>query len=90
MPPPKGTRMQMGWAAGALTDRNFAIVECLRNVASAGGHSMLDLAFSWLLKNAVVASVIAGATRPEQIRANARAAGWTISKNDLAAIDRCY
>src|SRR3954468_5147941 len=69
VPPPKGTRMQMGWAAGALTDKNFAIVDCLRKVASSSDHSMLDLAFSWLLRNAVVASVVAGATKPEQIRA---------------------
>jgi aryl-alcohol dehydrogenase-like predicted oxidoreductase len=86
--PPKGTRMQMGWAASGLTDENFRIVEGLREIATRSGHSMLDLAFSWLLRHDAVASVIAGATKPEQIRANAAAAGWRISKDDLAAIDR--
>jgi aryl-alcohol dehydrogenase-like predicted oxidoreductase len=87
--PPKGTRMQMGWAASGLTDENFAIVEGLRAIAARSGHSMLELAFSWLLRNDVVASVIAGATRPDQIRTNAEAASWQISKDDLAAIDSC-
>jgi len=87
--PPKGTRMQMGWAASGLTDANFRIVEGLREIATRSGHSMLDLAFSWLLRNDAVASVIAGATKPEQIRANAAAADWKISKDDLSAIDRC-
>src|SRR5204863_1744572 len=74
--PPKGTRMQsMGWAAGALTDKNFMIVEDLRAIAAKRGHSMLELAFSWLLRHDAVASVIAGATKPEQVRANAQAAG---------------
>jgi aryl-alcohol dehydrogenase-like predicted oxidoreductase len=86
--PPKGTRMQMGWAASGLTEKNFAIVEELRAIATRDGHSMLELAFSWLLRHDAVASVIAGATRPEQIRANAAAAGWTIGKDDLTAIDR--
>jgi aryl-alcohol dehydrogenase-like predicted oxidoreductase len=87
--PPKGTRMQMGWAASGLTDKNFTIVEGLRVIAERSGHSMLELALSWLLRNDAVASVIAGATKPEQIRANAQAAGWKISKDDLAAIDSC-
>jgi aryl-alcohol dehydrogenase-like predicted oxidoreductase len=87
--PPKGTRMQMGWAASALTDRNFAIVEGMRTIAERSGHSMLELAFSWLLRKDVVASVIAGATKPEQVLANAAAADWRFSREDLAAIDSC-
>ena len=80
--------MQMGWAASGLTDRNFKVVDGLREIATRSGHSMLELAFSWLLRHDAVASVIAGATRPEQVRANVAAAGWKISKDDLAAIDR--
>ena len=87
--PPKGTRMQMSWAASGLTDRNFAIVEGLQQLAAQRGRSMLELAFSWLLRNQTVASVIAGATKPEQVRANAEAAGWQLSADDLAAIDSC-
>ncbi len=86
--PPKGSRMEMSWAASGLNEKNFAIVDGLRAIAAKSGHSMLELAFSWLLRHDAVASVIAGATKPEQIRANAQAAGWRISPDDLAAIDR--
>jgi aryl-alcohol dehydrogenase-like predicted oxidoreductase len=87
-PAPAGTRMTMSWAAAGLTDRNFAIVEALREIVKRSGRTLLDLAISWLLRHQAVASVIAGATKPEQVRANAAAAGWEISKEDLAAIDR--
>jgi aryl-alcohol dehydrogenase-like predicted oxidoreductase len=86
--PAKETRMHLGWAASGLTDRNLAIVEGLRAVAARSGHSMLELAFSWLLRNETVASVIAGATKPDLVRANAAASGWKISKGDLEDIDR--
>jgi aryl-alcohol dehydrogenase-like predicted oxidoreductase len=86
---PKGTRMQMAWAASGMTDNRMSAVESLRDVAERRGHSLLDLAFSWLLRSDVVASVIAGATKPEQIRANAAAADWELSKEELAAIDSC-
>jgi aryl-alcohol dehydrogenase-like predicted oxidoreductase len=85
--PPKGTRMHMAWAASALSDKNFRIVDGLRAIADKRGHSMLELAFSWLLRQKAVASVIAGATKPEQVRANAQAGGWKIPQEDLAAID---
>ena len=87
--PPKGTRMEMSWAASGLTEKNFAIVERLQALATRSGRSMLELAFSWLLRNEVVASVIAGATKPEQVRANAEAASWQLSADDLAVIDSC-
>jgi len=56
--------------------------------AEQNGRTLLELAFSWLLRVPTVASVIAGATTSDQIRANANAAGWEISKEDLAQIDR--
>jgi aryl-alcohol dehydrogenase-like predicted oxidoreductase len=87
-PPPAGTRMTMSWAAAGLTDHNFAVVEALSGVARKNGRTLLELAISWLLRQPAVASVIAGATSAEQIRANAAAAGWGISKEDLASIDR--
>jgi aryl-alcohol dehydrogenase-like predicted oxidoreductase len=87
--PPQGTRMAMTWAAKGLTDRNFATVEGLTDIATRSGHSLLELAMSWLLRKDVVASVIAGATKPEQVRANAEAPVWQFSKDELAAIDRC-
>ena len=49
---------------------------------------MLELAFGWLLREGAVASVIAGATTPEQVEQNVCAAGWTLSAEDLAEIDR--
>jgi aryl-alcohol dehydrogenase-like predicted oxidoreductase len=88
VPPPSGTRMAMSWAAAGLTERNFAVVDALRGIAERNGRTLLELAFSWLLRFPAVASVIAGATTADQIRANANAAGWTISKKDLELIDR--
>jgi aryl-alcohol dehydrogenase-like predicted oxidoreductase len=49
---------------------------------------MLELAFSWLLAQAPVASVIAGATRPEQLEQNVRAGGWALTAEELAEINR--
>ncbi|HVZ22113.1 MAG TPA: aldo/keto reductase [Vicinamibacterales bacterium] len=86
--PPKGTRMQMSWAASGMTDTRMNAVEKLRAIAEQNGRTLLELAFSWLLRNASVASVIAGATKPEQILANAGAADWTIPADVLADIDR--
>jgi len=88
VPPPSGTRMAMSWAAAGLTERNFAVLDALRGIAERNGRTLLELAFSWLLRFPAVASVIAGATTADQIRANANAAGWTISKKDLELIDR--
>lgn len=75
-------------AAGALTDKNFDIVEPLDAFAASHGHSLLELAFSWLAAQPTVPCVIAGATRPEQVHANAGAAEWKLNAEDLAEIDR--
>jgi aryl-alcohol dehydrogenase-like predicted oxidoreductase len=48
----------------------------------------LELAFSWLLAHPTVASVIAGATKPQQVQANASAAGWQLTKEELAEVNR--
>ena len=87
-PAPEGTRLAGGNAASQLSDRNLAIVEELIQFAESRGHSILELAVSWLLVRPVVASVIAGATKPEQVRANVDAAGWRLTETDLAEIDR--
>jgi aryl-alcohol dehydrogenase-like predicted oxidoreductase len=71
-----------------LTEENLDTVERLIGFAEAQGHTVLDLAFSWLLAQEPVASVIAGATKPEQVRANVAAAGWRLTPDDLAAVDR--
>jgi aryl-alcohol dehydrogenase-like predicted oxidoreductase len=89
-PPPPGTRMarMQGLAERYLTPANFAIVERLEEFSARHGHVLLELAFSWLLARAPVASVIAGATKPEQVEQNVKAAGWALMPEDLAEIDR--
>ena len=71
-----------------LTERNWAIVERLGAFCAARGKSLLELAFSWLLQRPAVASVIAGATAPDQVEANVGAAGWVLSREDMDEIDR--
>jgi aryl-alcohol dehydrogenase-like predicted oxidoreductase len=89
-PPPPGTRMarMQGLAERYLTPANWAIVEHLEDFSARRGRSLLELAFSWLLARRPVASVIAGATKPEQVEQNVKAAGWTLTADDLAEIDR--
>jgi aryl-alcohol dehydrogenase-like predicted oxidoreductase len=67
---------------------NFDRVEQLEAFAKERGHSILELAFSWLVAQPVVASVIAGATSPEQVRTNAEAAKWELLSEDLSEVDR--
>ena len=63
-------------------------VEELIAYAGGRGHTVLDLAFGWLLAHAPVASVIAGATKPEQVRANvAAASAWRLGEAELAEVD---
>ena len=71
-----------------FTDENLARVQGLAEFAVANGHTLLELAVSWLLRRAEVASVIAGAKTPEQVKANAGAAGWKLDATALAAVDR--
>ena len=71
-----------------LTDANWAIAEKLGDFAQARGHSALELAFSWLLSKDPVSSVIAGATKPEQIQANVQAGNWKLSQDELDEIDK--
>jgi aryl-alcohol dehydrogenase-like predicted oxidoreductase len=88
-PPPPGTRLASGGQTpdGFLNDKNLATVEALAAFAASRGHTLLELAISWLAAQSPVASVIAGATTPAQARANAAAAGWRLTPADLAAID---
>jgi aryl-alcohol dehydrogenase-like predicted oxidoreductase len=70
------------------TPRNEDIVEKLQAFTKTRGHTMLELAFSWLASRPQVASVIAGATRVEQIEQNVKAIDWTLSAEDVAEIDK--
>ena len=89
-PAPTGTRLSgsSGLADLFLNDRNLVAADALAAFAERRGHSLLELAFSWLLRHRVVSSVIAGAMSPEQVRANVAAAGWRLSADDLAEVDR--
>ncbi len=70
-----------------VTARNEDIVEKLQAFAQARGHTMLELAFSWLASRPQVSSVIAGATRVEQVEQNVKAIDWMLSAEELAEID---
>jgi aryl-alcohol dehydrogenase-like predicted oxidoreductase len=71
-----------------LTERNWTIAEKLGDFVERRGRTMLELAFSWLLAQSPVASVIAGATRPEQLEQNVKAGSWSLTTEELAEIDR--
>jgi len=88
--PPAGTRlagMPADRIGDALSDAVMNRVEALDAWARDHGHSLLELAFAWLLAREPVASVIAGATKPEQVAANAAAASWTLTPADVSEID---
>jgi aryl-alcohol dehydrogenase-like predicted oxidoreductase len=86
--PPEGTRIaEGGWLASKFTDENLATIERLIAFAESRKHTLLELAMSWLLRLPVVASVIAGATAPAQVHANAAAASWKLTPGDIEAVD---
>jgi aryl-alcohol dehydrogenase-like predicted oxidoreductase len=89
-PLPAGTRLAktQRLADRYLTERNWAMAERLGDFVEARGRSMLELAFSWLLAQRPVASVIAGATRPEQLEQNVKAGSWALTAEELSEIDR--
>ena len=75
-------------SARFLSDASLDIVEKLIQFSEDRGHTILELAFSWLLARPQVASVIAGATKPEQIEANAKAADWALTAAEIAEVDK--
>ena len=89
-PLPAGTRLAntARLADRYLTERNWAAAEKLADFAEQCGHTLLELAFSWLLAREPVASVIAGATRPDQLEQNVKAGSWRLSSEEMAAVDR--
>lgn len=83
-----GTRLATAsFAKRFTTEKNFGVVERLADFCKKRGRTMLELAFSWLAANPVNASIIAGATRPEQVEQNATAADWKMTREDLAEVD---
>jgi len=86
-PAPADSRLSLSWTSRFTTEKNVQIAEALKAFAAARRHTLLELAFSWLASRAQVASVIAGATSPEQIRANAAAVNGKLKAEELAEID---
>jgi len=86
--PPEGTRLAAWGARGAaaMSDKNFDKVEKLEHWAEERGHTLLELAFAWLLGHDVVSSVIAGATSPEQVRTNAATSGWALTPEEVKEV----
>jgi len=78
-PAPEGTRLY----GREIDDTRLACVEALRRFADERGYGLLDLAISALASTPGIGSVIAGATKPEQARANAAAASWHLDADDL-------
>jgi aryl-alcohol dehydrogenase-like predicted oxidoreductase len=88
-PKPDGARLSYmpNLAERYMTEANWRIVERLGDFAAGRGHSLLDLALTWLAAQPVVSSVIAGATKPEQVEQNVRAVDWDLTPEDLVEID---
>ncbi len=89
-PMPEGARLTktQRFADRYLTEANWQIVERLQAFCAARGRTLLELAFGWLAARPVVCSVIAGATRPEQVEQNVKAVEWALTPEDLAEVDR--
>ncbi|MEJ0084959.1 MAG: aldo/keto reductase [Pseudomonadota bacterium] len=89
-PAPEGTRLAT-WSRmteRSVNERNWSVMEQLRSFAFERGHALLELAMSWLATRPQVSSIIAGATRPEQVEQNISALGWALTEDELSAIDR--
>ena len=85
-PTPSGTRLSEN-DRGMFTDANFDLLDALERFTEERGHTVLELAFAWLLARPMVSSVIAGATKTEQVTANAKSADWHLSSDDLKEVD---
>ena len=86
---PEGTRLARTstQSQATLTDANYDLLEALESFTAERGHTMVELAFAWLLGHPVVSSVIAGATKTEQVADNAKAADWHLTPEDMEEID---
>ncbi|MFP6679333.1 MAG: aldo/keto reductase [Dehalococcoidia bacterium] len=86
---PEGSRLsRLKWTADQhVNDASFDLLEALEKFAAERGHSMVELAFAWLLAHPEVSSVIAGATRVEQLVQNASASDWELSASEMVELD---
>jgi aryl-alcohol dehydrogenase-like predicted oxidoreductase len=87
--PLEGTRLHRMGAKGEamLSEETFDRLDALSTWAAARGHGLLELAIAWLMAQPAVGSVIAGATRADQVAANARAGSWVLAADEVAEID---
>lgn len=88
--PPEGTRLAAWGARGAqsLNDKNFDVLDKLTAWSRERGHTLLELAFAWLLGHPQISSVIAGATKPEQVNANAATAHWKLTPAEVGEVGK--
>ena len=86
---PVGARITKGerYQGMFISDTNWTILEKLEAFCAARGRTLLDLAFGWLLAQPVIATVIAGATKPEQLEANVRAVEWALTPAEVAEVN---
>ncbi len=86
---PKGSRLagRKDLAERLVTDANFVTIECLERYAEERGHTLLELALSWLASQPVIPSVIAGATSAEQVTANVQALNWKLTSREFTEVD---
>lgn len=89
-PPPKDARLSAGTRRSGqyLSDATLAAVERLEQFSRRRGHTLLQLAFGWLAAHREVSSIIAGATRPEQVEQNVAAIGWSLGAEEMVEVDR--
>ena len=86
-PHPAGSRAEAGWGPKFLPITTWRWRRRWQSSPNCAAHTLLELAVSWLAAQPAVASVIAGATSPEQVREKAAAAGWKLSAAELAEVD---
>ena len=88
-PAPDGTRFQKNPRFGerARTDKNFDTLDRIEQFAADRGRPVAELAIAWLLHNPIVSSVIAGATTPGQVSANAKATDWHLTAKEIEDLD---
>ena len=86
---PEGTRLAGNERAkeNTLTDKNFNILSKLSKFAEDRGHPIVELAFAWLLAKPAVSSVIAGATKEEQVTANVKASDWDLTESEMDELE---
>ncbi len=87
-PPPDSRFGRMPAGTGMLNDVNFDKLEKLEAFAKQYGHTIIELSIGWLLSHPWIPTVIAGVTKPEQVKANVDAAGWKLTTEEMAELDK--